>query len=190
MRYKPEHKQETRRRIVESAAKEFRTHGFEGSSIAKLMETLHLTHGGFYAHFADKEELVADATVFALSKNLEIMLAGLQEGGFTALLDYYLSESHRDNPASGCPLPSVVAELARRPPLSRDNFTTTLQKVFDAISEQMPGATQARKQEKVQVLFATLTGAVALSRAVSDPVLSKSLLTSARNHLLHFIYDG
>ena len=190
MRYKPQHKEETHQRIVEVASKEFRTRGFEGVGIAKLMGALDLTHGGFYAHFPDKEELVAEACVVALDQSLETMLAALRAGGFPAMLDYYLSEGHRDHPALGCPLPALTAEVARRPSSSREAFTETLSDIYKAVAEHMPGQTPAHKFEKVSVLFASMVGAVSLARAVSDPVLSKTILRTTREHLLHFIEEG
>ena len=190
MPYKPEHKEKTHRRIVEAASKEFRTDGFEGIGIAKLMGVLELTHGGFYAHFADKEALVAEASVAALDQSLETMLGVLESGGFPALLDYYLSEGHRDHPALGCPLPALSAEVARRPASSRDAFTKKLSEVFQSIAEQMPGRTPALKTEKVIVMLSAMVGAISLARAVSDPVLSKTILHSARTYLLPFIEEA
>jgi TetR/AcrR family transcriptional repressor of nem operon len=190
MRYKPEHKEETHRRIVEAAAKEFRAHGFEGVGIAKLMGALELTHGGFYAHFADKEDLVAEACIVALDQSLENMLAGLESQGFPAVLDYYLSEDQRDHPASACMLPALAAEVARRPSTSRQAFTAKLSEIYNAIAKYMPGQTHERKFEKVSVMFASMVGAMSLARAVSDPVLSKAILRSTREHLLRFIEAG
>lgn len=187
MRYKPQHKEETRRRIVEAAAREFRTHGFEGAGIAKLMGALGLTHGGFYAHFADKEDLVAEAVISAFGQSLEAMLSALKAGGFAAMLDYYLSEGHRDNPALGCPLPTLAAEVARHSSPTRESFTARLSQVFDAVAEQMPGATPPRKREKTIFLFAAMAGAVSLARAVSDPAMSKAILADTRNNLLTFV---
>jgi TetR/AcrR family transcriptional repressor of nem operon len=187
MRYRPEHKQETHRKIVEAAGKEFRTHGFEGVGIAKLMAGLDLTHGGFYAHFADKEALIAESSVAVLDESLDTMLRALQAGGFPALLDYYLSEGHRDLPDAGCMLPTLSAELARHSSAPREAFTAKLIRVFHDIAEYMPGRTPAHKLEKVQVLFAAMVGAMSLARAVSDPAFSASLLRSTREHLLQFI---
>ncbi|MBC8137490.1 MAG: TetR/AcrR family transcriptional regulator [Fibrella sp.] len=184
MRYKPEHKEETRRRIVASAAKEFRTHGFESVGIANLMGALNLTHGGFYAHFADKEGLVAESVTLALKENLAVMLPGLKSGGLPALITYYLSEEHRDQPFSGCPLPALAAEIARRPPASRDAFTEELSEVFDAVALHMLGDTDEQRRASVCFLFASMAGAVSMARAVSDDGLSKTILESAREHLL------
>ena len=185
MRYKPEHKAETHRKIVESASQEFRTHGFEGVGIAKLMGGLDLTHGGFYAYFADKEDLVAESLALALNQSLEAMLAGLESGGLTAMLDFYLSEGHRDQPDLGCPLPALAAEVARRSPSSRSVFTKKLAETFDAIAEYLPGTTHSQKLAKVSFLFSAMAGAVSLARAVSDPSLSKAILESTREQLVN-----
>jgi TetR/AcrR family transcriptional repressor of nem operon len=151
------------------------------------MAGLDLTHGGFYAHFDDKEALIAESSVAALTQSLDTMLRALQTGGFPALLDYYLSEGHRDQPDAGCMLPTLTAELARHPSASREAFTAKLIRVFHAIAEYMPGRTPAHKLEKVQVMFASMVGAMSLARAVSDPTFSASLLRSTREHLLQFI---
>lgn len=54
MRYEPEHKANTHKRIVEDAARRFRSEGFSGASVATIMHGTGLTHGGFYKHFPSK----------------------------------------------------------------------------------------------------------------------------------------
>ena len=189
MRYRPEHKEATHRRIVKAASEEFRSHGFEGVGIAKLMGDLKLTHGGFYAHFADKEALVAESSTLALQQSLDTMLAALDTGGVPAMLDLYLSEAHRDNPALGCPLPTLTAEVARHSLSSREAFTGKLSEVLDAVAEYVPGQTGTLKHANTYALFAAMAGAVSLARAVSDPVLSKAILDSTRQNLLCSIKD-
>ena len=189
MRYKPEHKEETHRRIVETASREFRSHGFEGVGIAKLMGELHLTHGGFYAHFADKEELVAESCALVLDQMLQRLLAALETGGIAAILDFYLSEDHRDHPADGCLLPTLAAEVARHSPASREAFTRKLSELFDALAERMPGQTLKHKRTNVYVMFAAMAGAVSLARAVSDASLSKNILDSTHEHLLRLFKE-
>ena len=187
MRYEPTHKEKTRKNIVETASREFRAHGFEGVGIAQIMQTLRLTHGGFYAHFKDKDQLVAESSVHALEESLTRMLEGLAEGGFPMLLEAYLSEDNRDHPEAGCPLPALSADVARAEPGPRAAFTAKLGDVFQQISGHMPGATAARREEKVLVLFATLCGAVSLARAVSNPAMSARLLAGTKQHLLSFV---
>ena len=62
----PKHrKRETRQRIVGAAAEAFRRRGIEGVGVDEVMARAGLTHGGFYAHFRSKDELVADAMAHA-----------------------------------------------------------------------------------------------------------------------------
>jgi TetR/AcrR family transcriptional repressor of nem operon len=189
MRYKPEHKEETHRRIVETASQEFRAQGFEGVGIAKLMSVLNLTHGGFYAHFADKEALVAEASVLALDQSLDYMRAAFEQGGFPAVFSYYLSEGHRDHPTLGCPLPTLSAEVARHSLPMREEFTKKLMEVFETLAAQMPGQTLAEKRASVYAMFSTMVGAILLARAVSDNQLSKAILTSTHHQLLSLINE-
>src|SRR5260370_12387188 len=60
MRYSPEHKEQTRERIVHAASRRFRRAG-TGVGIGQLMKTLTMTHGGFYRHFRNKDELIIEA---------------------------------------------------------------------------------------------------------------------------------
>ena len=62
---------ENRDRIIAAAARAFRERGFEGIGVAELMRSVGLTHGGFYGHFASKEELMA----LACRRAVEDMLA-------------------------------------------------------------------------------------------------------------------
>src|SRR5215468_6222527 len=57
----------TRERIVTAAAAEFRQHGIAATGLADLMKAAGLTHGGFYRHFASKDQLVAEACSAAVA---------------------------------------------------------------------------------------------------------------------------
>ena len=63
MPYSAEHKQETRTRILESARRLFNRNGFEAVTIGEIMRDAGLTHGGFYKHFAAKEDLYQAAVL-------------------------------------------------------------------------------------------------------------------------------
>ena len=66
MPYTAKHKQDTRRRILESARRLFNSKGFAEVSIGEIMAKAGLTHGGFYRHFNDKSELYAEAVQWFL----------------------------------------------------------------------------------------------------------------------------
>jgi AcrR family transcriptional regulator len=58
MRYRPEHKIETHEKIVKDASRRVRAEGLNGAAVAAVMRDAGLTHGGFYKHFASKDELL------------------------------------------------------------------------------------------------------------------------------------
>ena len=61
MRYDNEHKQKTRAKVLQAAARALRSEGPERVGVAAVMAEAGLTHGGFYAHFKSKDELIAAA---------------------------------------------------------------------------------------------------------------------------------
>jgi TetR/AcrR family transcriptional repressor of nem operon len=184
VRYPADHKAETHDRIVKKAAEEFRRNGLEGIGIANLMGTLGLTHGGFYAHFSTKDDLVLQASVSILEDNLARMLAAAEaappERSVQAILDYYLSPEHRDNPAFGCVLPSIASELSRRPECVREGFTKAMKAALERLAAFMPAKTKQARMDQSIALFSAMAGAVLLARAISDPELSDRVLRSSR----------
>src|SRR5690348_5014434 len=60
MRYGKDQKQATRQRILEVAGRRFKQDGIDGAGVAAVMSDAGLTNGAFYAHFASKEDLVAN----------------------------------------------------------------------------------------------------------------------------------
>src|SRR5450631_4603946 len=75
-----------------------------------------LTHGGFYAHFPSKDDLVAAAIdeMFEEARSrFAAATAGRDAQGLARYIDAYLSRRHRDGRGSGCPLPALSAEAAR-----------------------------------------------------------------------------
>src|SRR5262245_17826649 len=66
MRKSREEAAQTRRRIVEAAAREFRKNGIVATGLNDLMRAAGLTHGGFYKHFESKDQLVAEACTAAV----------------------------------------------------------------------------------------------------------------------------
>src|SRR6266851_1331976 len=111
MRYSPEHKEQTRERIVHAASRRFRRAG-TGVGIGQLMKTLTMTHGGFYRHFRSKDELLIEAlnkSFTEMHDRREAMLQKAKPGGeLEALVEGYLSDAHCADAAGGC----AVAALA------------------------------------------------------------------------------
>src|SRR5215813_9941080 len=124
MRYPAEHKQQTRERIVRAASRRFRSRGSEGAVIGDLMKDLRLTHGGFYRHFASKEDLFVAAFEQALddaAARAQRGIAAAAPGGeLKAIIDAYLNLEHCDDVEGGCPVAALAVEIPRRPRKARD----------------------------------------------------------------------
>jgi AcrR family transcriptional regulator len=114
MRYDAEHKAKTRERVLKEAAKAIREDGPDRIAVAGIMAKAGLTHGGFYAHFKSKDELVA-AAIGEMFKDASTRFAKSTEGyspnaGMVRYIDFYLSEDHRDRRATGCPVTALAAD--------------------------------------------------------------------------------
>ncbi|TNC09687.1 TetR family transcriptional regulator, partial [Methylobacterium terricola] len=112
MRVTREQFQENRRRILDAAGRLFREKGFAAVTVAEVMEAAGLTHGGFYGHFASKEDLAAQALAGALAPAPREPGAAPDLAGFVAA---YLSAAHRDRPGAGCALAALGSEAVDRP---------------------------------------------------------------------------
>ena len=76
-RYPAEHKGETRRKILQASEELMKERGVEAASVDEVMRGAGLTVGGFYAHFASKEELAAETLLFGLEQSFERMIRAL-----------------------------------------------------------------------------------------------------------------
>jgi TetR/AcrR family transcriptional repressor of nem operon len=181
------HKDRTRARILDEAAKAMREHGHEGIGVANLMKRAGLTHGGFYAHFRNRDDLVA-ASIDRMFEDSAAMLArhfrpGDPRGGLISLVDQYLSEDHRKRIASGCPIAALSSEAARLPPAGRERFDVGVGRFQSAIAEALAelGAQDAEVQASSAV--AELVGALALARATGDERQARQRLDQSREQL-------
>ena len=181
-RYGPEHKRRTRQAIVGAAATELRRRGIEGARVSDLMAQAGLTHGGFYAHFDSKDELVGEACaagVVVATDGLAAVAAQSEPGRrVQALLDAYLTTDRRD--AAGCTLATLGCEIARQPPAVRARFTEALLDALDRLGAAMPADDAERRRDQVLAMISGMVGAMMLARAVGDPTLSERLLDVGR----------
>jgi len=181
MRYSEDHKAQTHQRIINEASARFRRDGIGATGLQPLMKALGLTHGGFYAHFKSKDDLVEQALDNAsheLTERCNKMFA--QEDPLVAFIDNYLSKEHRNSPEKGCPLPTMSAELGQRgqpSPLTDAMIERRLNSIENALPDQ------ANASEQSVVMLSTLVGALLLSRSAKDPELSDRILETAREWL-------
>lgn len=166
----------------------FRARGLDNVSVAEVMARAGLTHGGFYAHFGSRDELVAEAVRFALLQSAHrIYLSALKTGdtpGYSKLIKRYLTNEHRDNPDSGCVLASLGTEIGRDEGDAKAVFSEGFDELVTLLAKLSPERTRNARRAHVLSVISTLSGALILSRAVSRNGGSEEILASVRTTLL------
>jgi TetR/AcrR family transcriptional regulator, transcriptional repressor for nem operon len=178
-------KAESHDRIVQVAAARFRENGVGGIAVADLMKDAGLTHGGFYRHFASRDELVAEAIEQALSEGARAVaaVAKIQDCPLNALVDAYLSTAHRDGLATSCAVTTLAADVARGNQRARSAYTRQVGAYLELLTQLISGNTQRARRRKALAALSTLVGAVSMARAVNDEKLSREILDSVADEL-------
>lgn len=174
-------KAETHKRIVDLAAKRFREHGLEGISIADLMGEAGVAVGGFYKHFASRDDLVVEALAAAISEMNDSALT--KQPTFKRTIGTYLSKNHRDNLADSCPVAALVGDVPRSSDGARKLYTDRVERSFAGIAPQLPEANRRERRARAILIYSACVGAIGLSRAVSDGNLSDEILRSVAKQL-------
>jgi TetR/AcrR family transcriptional repressor of nem operon len=177
MRYEKGRKDASRQRIMDVAAERFRSDGIAASGLAGIMGEAGLTNGAFYPHFRSKAALVRESVAAALEDQSDQIGALLAAGGPSLAIDAYLSAEHRDNPGKGCASAALLPEIAREPAETRQVYAERLLNLVRGVAAELPPDT--RDPEGVAFgVFATLIGALELSRAVNGTKLSDRILAA------------
>lgn len=176
-RYGKEHKQATRQRIVEAAGRRFKQDGIDGSGIATLMGDARLTNGAFYAHFASKEDLVANTVADQLREQRERYSGLVRDSvGMEQLVRKYLSPEHRDNPSEGCPSAALLDEIGRCAEPVREAYTEGTLAIVDDLAARLAPEDPASARGTVLGVFATMFGTLQVARALTDRELADEVL--------------
>jgi TetR/AcrR family transcriptional repressor of nem operon len=184
MRYSRQHKEETHNRLLKKAAEEFRRNGVQSTGIAPLMGQLGLTHGGFYAHFESKNELIAQATVPMFEDRLARRMLAAAEAApkgkaVRAIVTHYLSPQHRDSP-EGCALAGLAGEMARQPEPVRNAYISAMNDRLKRIAVLLPGDDEKARFDQARLLMAGMAGTMMIAKAMTDRDVSDHFLEQAR----------
>jgi AcrR family transcriptional regulator len=179
-RYDKGHRDTTRRHILDVASAQFRENGIAAVGLAGIMSEAGLTNGAFYTHFASKEDLVREVLLDALERREQRHKDNLANGvALETTIRDYLSPRHRDRAATGCPTAALASEIARHPKATRDAFTGKMSDILTLVAAQMPNGSAAERRRRAISVYATMVGALQLSRAVNDRQLSEEILENA-----------
>ncbi|CAG2155919.1 hypothetical protein LMG31506_05529 [Cupriavidus yeoncheonensis] len=186
MPWSEDHKEATRERILGAAASAIREHGPDGVSVAAIMKSAGLTHGGFYAHFASKEALIAEAITRARAETFAYLEgtavgAGGEPPELADIADAYLSIKHWEHPERGCVLAACGAELAR----AQDQVSASCgENVHDYVRwmSRHSRASQSRERTRGATgALAAMVGGMILARAADDAEEAARILAAVRS---------
>ncbi len=181
MPYSAKHKLETRQRILESARRLFNSKGFAEVSIGEVMENAGLTHGGFYRHFRDKDELYAAAVRWFLCEEAPKPWQRPRRGAARKsraqrIVDAYFSLDHFDDREGCCPLIGLPSDVSRGGEAVKAAYQSVLEKLLGLLQADLagPGA-----RERALSLVALCVGGMVVARSVEDSALAHDLRRAA-----------
>jgi TetR/AcrR family transcriptional regulator, transcriptional repressor for nem operon len=186
MRYSSEHKDQTYRQLLTAAARAVRRDGPERIGVAAIMAEVGLTHGGFYAHFKSKDDLIV-AAIDEMFDERERAFAKRVEGlrpreALSSYIDSYLSAGHCESIERGCPLPTLAGDAPRLGPIARKHFsagTERLRRMVSTLFDKF-GYDEAAAIALATSLLSEMSGAIAMARATSSAAKAREICDQAR----------
>ncbi len=182
----PSRKEVTHERIVGAAARAIRRSGYDGTGVADIMKKFGLTHGGFYAHFASREAMLAEAADRAGAESVatltRIAAAAPPQEALRSMIRAYLSKEHVKDAATGCPVAALGSETPRQASRVRRAATRRIKEMIDVVARYSPDQGESGASEHALVTVATMVGALVLARAVDDAKLSAALRKASLKH--------
>lgn len=186
MKVSREQADENRLRVLDAAARLFRERGVDAVTVAEVMAAAGLTHGGFYANFASKSDLVMQATERALVEHADQWRAVIEtadDNPFHALVRFYVTSLHRDAPGAGCALSALVVDVARSDRALQAVFASGLEGYVDLLASVAPGRTKEQRRQHALSAISAMIGALVLARATNHTVLSSEILRATSRQL-------
>ena len=171
--YSPGKKENSRRRILDSAVRLFSAKGYQGVTLDELMQDADLTRGAFYAHFSSKKAIYREAVLHASRHGPVSHLTAVTEtDAFKAMVRDYLHMAHVKQESPACPLAFLVTDVANQ----HDDLRTTYTEVYRDVVQRLAGLDVLREDRACLALSALLIGGVAVARALNDESLSQDVL--------------
>jgi AcrR family transcriptional regulator len=184
MPYSPQHKRDTREKILESARRLF---NHSGVSLEEIMSSAGLSHGGFYRHFSGKDELYAAAVRQFLCKRTPAAWQKRREPSAVTksraqrIVDAYFSREHFDDRDGCCPLLGTASDVHRRGEMVKAAYQEVVEQLVKVFEDHL---NEPRARERALALVALCVGGMVLARNVGDPDLADDFRRTAHAEVL------
>jgi TetR/AcrR family transcriptional repressor of nem operon len=181
MRYPSNQKAIARQAILQAGARALRTNGFNGIGVDGIAASAGVTSGAFYSNFSNKQALLEEVIESCLGEPFMDSKGGSlaeRQAGLKEWLAMYIGAGHRADPASGCVMPTLSADVARANPKIRAAYRRRMLALVGKMSKVLDGAEPDRKRRAWSIV-AIMVGAIAISRAMPDGNEALQALDSA-----------
>jgi TetR/AcrR family transcriptional regulator, transcriptional repressor for nem operon len=181
MRYPPDQKAKAKEAILRAGARALRTNGFNGVGVDGLAASAGVTSGAFYSNFSNKEALLEQVIETCLGEPFIDSESGSLAERQRRLKEYlamYISADHRADPASGCVMPTLSADVARSNPQIREAYKRKMAALIHRMSNAL-GVAGSGREQRAWSIVAIMIGAIAISRAMADGEEADQVLDAA-----------
>jgi TetR/AcrR family transcriptional regulator, transcriptional repressor for nem operon len=180
MRYPSDQKARAKAAILQTGARALRTNGFNGIGVDGIAASAGVTSGAFYSNFSSKEALLEEVIETCLGEPFIDSESGSlteRQDRLKEWLAMYISADHRADPASGCVMPTLSADVARSNPQIRAAYRREMLALVHKMSNVLDGAGPDRERRAWSIV-AMMIGAIAISRAMPDGKEADQVLDS------------
>jgi len=164
-------KQETRKRIINSASRGFRSNGYAGIGVDSIAKGAGVTSGAFYAHLGSKD----GAFEVALSEGLDEVIAAIPEfqlqhgqNWIKTFSDYYLGHDHRVNLSCGCAMTTLSPEVVRTKSEIHSIYEEKMVDIVDLMAQGIDGTSREDCISRAWAVLGILIGGLTIARAVNS----------------------
>lgn len=174
-RYKADHKEQTRERIVVAAGRCFRKGGYSGIGVDGLAKEAGVTSGAFYGHFPSKEDAFKEAIKSGLNDLNEALDKFQSEFGskwIEPFVDFYLGQKLTCDLAEACSMPTLTPEVTRSNQVIRETYQVQISKVIATIANGLPQEDPKERNQRAWAFITLLSGGVTTVRALADDSIS------------------
>lgn len=189
MRYPSDQKAKAKAAIIEAGARTLKQKGFNGVGVDALAASAGATSGAFYSNFAGKEELLKEVIELYLGNpfidpDVEGVPAQRQE--LKTYLQLYVSGGHRDDPASGCVMPALTADVARSHDSVRQVYEDRIKLLVSKMAPILSGS-QEERERKAWTIVSIMVGSVSIARAVLNKAEAARIIGAALSSALALV---
>ena len=171
MRYPADQKARARDALLSAGARTLKTRGFNGVGVDGLAAAAGMTSGAFYSNFPNKEALLEAVIDAGLGEPLLTDTNSTTRAqGRARLISFvmdYLSADHSIDPAEGCVMPALSADVSRAEPRVKDAYQRKMTALVDRIAELLDGD-EPDRQRRAWSIVALMVGSILISRGMPE----------------------